>query len=161
MIDRLPAGHGRLSIALTVLAFAATVLAQTPTQPGTAAAAASPAALDYNRQVRPILSENCFVCHGPDKNNRKAKLRLDIRDEALGRQAIVPGKPEESELVKRIDATDDGMMPPLKSHKKLAPADKETLKQWIAGGANYAAALGIHQTRPAGSPPHQGFDMGQ
>src|ERR1051326_7658810 len=65
-------------------------------------AAPQPPRLQFNRDIRPILSENCFVCHGPDKNNRKAKLRLDVRDVALEKKAIVPGKPEESELVKRI-----------------------------------------------------------
>src|SRR6266545_3337348 len=56
----------------------------------------------FNRDVRPILSDNCFYCHGPDPNKRKGKLRLDVRAEALAKQAIVPGKPDESELVRRI-----------------------------------------------------------
>ncbi|MBV9125914.1 MAG: PSD1 domain-containing protein [Planctomycetes bacterium] len=99
--------------------------------------AAAPA-MDFNKQIRPILSENCFVCHGPDKNNRKAQLRLDIREEAIQHGAIVPGKPNDSELVQRIFAHDDNVMPPVKSHKQLTTAEKETLKQWIASGANYA-----------------------
>src|SRR5438445_9745148 len=71
---------------------------------GTGAAKKAAAGIDFNRQIRPILSENCFVCHGPDDSQRKAKLRLDTRDGALaalkgGRHAIVPGKPGESELV--------------------------------------------------------------
>ena len=67
----------------------------------------------FNRDVRPILSDNCFVCHGPDKNQRKADLRLDLRDAAVKHEAIVPGKPDESELVARILSDDpDEMMPP-------------------------------------------------
>ena len=61
-----------------------------------------PARVEFNRDVRPILSDNCFLCHGPDKNHRKADLRLDLRDEALEAEAIVPGKPDESALVARI-----------------------------------------------------------
>src|SRR2546422_42583 len=63
---------------------------------------AAPKEIQFNRDIRPILSENCFACHGPDKNQRKAKLRLDVRDVALEKGAIVPGKLSESELVRRI-----------------------------------------------------------
>ena len=77
-----------------------------------AAACLSPASgaekgrkLEFNRDIRPILSESCFVCHGPDKNNRKAKLRLDVREIALEKKAIQPGKPEESEMIRRIFET--------------------------------------------------------
>src|SRR5467141_5103622 len=62
--------------------------------------------IQFNREVRPILSENCFACHGHDKNQRKAKLRLDVRDVALEKEAIVPGKPEASKLVEHIFSTD-------------------------------------------------------
>jgi len=103
-----------------------------------ARAASSTNHLQFNRDIRPILSENCFVCHGPDKNNRKAKLRLDVREVALEKKAIVPGKPEESELVSRIyNTNEDDMMPPLKSNKKLKPAQQNLLKQWIVEGAEY------------------------
>src|SRR5256712_2866779 len=89
----------------------------------------------YNRDIRPILAENCFACHGPDSAARKANLRLDIRDEAVKASAIVPGKANESLLVERIFATEaDKRMPPAKSHKKLDAKQKETLKQWIAAG---------------------------
>ncbi len=100
--------------------------------------AAGRARIEYNRDIRPILSDNCFLCHGPDKNTRKAKLRLDIRDEALAREAFRPGKPDESELVKRILTTDeDDVMPPPNSHKHLNDAQKETLRRWISEGAEY------------------------
>src|SRR5678815_501188 len=70
-------------------------------------AAGAETSLSYNRDVRPILSDKCFYCHGPDKNHRKAKMRLDIREEALAKEAFVPGKPDESELVKRIFTTQE------------------------------------------------------
>ena len=95
-------------------------------------------ALQFNRDIRPILSENCFACHGHDKNQRKAKLRLDVRDVAIEKEAIVPGKPEQSKLVEHIFATDpDEIMPPPKSRKSLTAAQKEVLKQWIKEGAQY------------------------
>ncbi|HEV7401875.1 MAG TPA: c-type cytochrome domain-containing protein, partial [Chthoniobacteraceae bacterium] len=106
-----------------------------------AASAAEP--LRYNRDIRPILSDNCFACHGPDKAKQKAGLRLDIRDEAMkpaesGEIAIVPGKVEESALVERILSTDkDEIMPPPKSHKVLTAAQKELIKRWVAEGAKY------------------------
>lgn len=107
----------------------------------TATVGAAPAKadkLEYNRDIRPILSESCFPCHGPDKNQRKAKLRLDIRAAALEKKAFVPGKPNDSELVRRIfTSKQDDLMPPPDSHKELAPAQKELLKRWIAEGAEY------------------------
>ncbi|MBM3359632.1 MAG: DUF1549 domain-containing protein, partial [Betaproteobacteria bacterium] len=99
--------------------------------------AATPVKPDFNRDVRPILSENCFYCHGQDPYHRKADLRLDDRETALKLKAIVPGKPGESELVRRIFATDDDLMPPEKSHRTLTSAQKETLKRWVASGAEY------------------------
>ncbi len=96
-------------------------------------------AISYNRDIRPILSDNCFYCHGPDANKRKGKLRLDVREDAL-KKAIVEGKPDESELVKRIFQADpDELMPPPDSAKKLTPAQKDLLKRWIAQGAKYEA----------------------
>jgi hypothetical protein len=92
----------------------------------------------FNRDIRPILAENCFACHGPDKNQRKAKLRLDLRDVAIEREAIVPGKPEQSKLIEHILSTDpDEVMPPPKTHKTLSPEQKEKLRAWIAAGAEY------------------------
>jgi hypothetical protein len=101
------------------------------------------APLSYNRDIRPILSDNCFQCHGPDENKRKSGLRLDVREEALkpgdsGDVAITPGKPEASTLVKHVESIDRGeLMPPPKSNKKLTAAQKELLKQWIREGAPF------------------------
>jgi hypothetical protein len=103
---------------------------------------AAPASLQYNRDVRPILSENCFACHGPDSAARKARLRLDRFEDATARSAeggaaIVPGNPDRSGAIQRIFDPGDDLMPPEKSHKVLAPAQKELLKRWVAEGANY------------------------
>ena len=82
--------------------------------------------LEYNRDIRPILAENCFACHGPDSAARKADLRLDQREAAVEAGAIVPGNPEESELIARIHSDDaDELMPPPKSHKTLTAAQKD------------------------------------
>lgn len=97
-----------------------------------------PAKIEFNRDVRPILSDNCFYCHGPDKNHRKAKMRLDVREEALAKEAFVPGKANESELIKRLLTTDEEeLMPPPDTHKKLSARNKEVLKRWIEQGAEY------------------------
>src|ERR1051326_6045008 len=105
---------------------------------GCFAAAPGPDAILYNRDIRPILTANCFACHGPDKNQRKAKLRLDVRDVALERGAIVPGKPAESKLVDHIFSKDaDDIMPPPATGKSLNADQKESLKKWIAAGAQY------------------------
>src|SRR3954465_11758226 len=88
--------------------------------------------LTFNRDIRPILSENCFQCHGPDKNRREADLRLDVREVAIEAEAIVPGKPGESEMIRGIFETDeDERMPPLKSNRTLTAAQKQTLKRWV------------------------------
>ncbi|MBY0528227.1 MAG: DUF1553 domain-containing protein [Gemmataceae bacterium] len=92
----------------------------------------------FNRDIRPILVENCFACHGPDSAARKADLRLDRREEAVKAEVIVPGKPEKSPLIERIFATKPNqMMPPPKSHKTLTAAQKDLLKRWVAAGAEY------------------------
>jgi hypothetical protein len=103
----------------------------------------APARPGFNRDIRPILSDACFHCHGPDQNTREAGLRLDVRDDATsatesGAVAIVPGHPEKSEVVRRILSTDeDDRMPPDRSHKSLTPRQKEVLSHWIAQGAEY------------------------
>src|SRR5467141_3530384 len=114
------------------------------------------APVDFNREVRPILTENCYKCHGPDDGARKAKLRFDIRAEALkpaksGEVPIVPGSPEKSQLVARITASDpDDRMPPIKSGKTLSPMQIDLLKRWVAEGAPYATHWSyVKPTRPA------------
>jgi Protein of unknown function (DUF1553)/Protein of unknown function (DUF1549)/Planctomycete cytochrome C/Concanavalin A-like lectin/glucanases superfamily len=94
--------------------------------------------VDFNWQVRPILSENCFRCHGPDANSRRAGLRLD-RKEAAYAQAITPGKPDQSELVHRITSQDPSyrMPPPTASAKPLTAGEIATLTEWIRQGAEY------------------------
>ncbi|MFM7398394.1 MAG: PSD1 and planctomycete cytochrome C domain-containing protein [Verrucomicrobiota bacterium] len=119
-------------------------------------AAPLPDKVDFNRDVRPILSENCFYCHGPDASHRKAKLRLDLRDAALAKEAFIPGKPEESELSKRLDAEDpEERMPPADSHKKLDDRQKAVLRKWIAQGAEYRQHWSyeppVKPSAPAGS----------
>ncbi|WLD14343.1 DUF1553 domain-containing protein [Planctellipticum variicoloris] len=109
--------------------------------PATAADPESP--LDFNRDVRPILSNHCWNCHGPDEATREAGLRLDLRASALeksaeGQPAIVPGDIKASALVARIEARDDGQMPPASFEKPLTPAQQAILKRWIAEGAPYA-----------------------
>lgn len=94
--------------------------------------------VDYTRDVRPILAEHCFSCHGRDKKARKGRLRLDQRDAAIKKEAIVPGDVEESELVYRIFTDDpDEIMPPPKHKKKLTLKQKELLKKWVQEGAPY------------------------
>ena len=94
--------------------------------------------VDFNRDVRPILAGKCYACHGPDKETRKAKLRLDDRASALRKEAFVPGKPDESELVYRIFTKDsDEVMPPPESKDSLTVEQKEILQQWIKEGAEY------------------------
>jgi hypothetical protein len=101
------------------------------------------AAVDFNRDVRPILSENCFYCHGQDPNHRKGNLRLDQRESVLqpaesGETAIVPGKPELSALISRIFSDEkDVHMPPPHSNRKLTTTQTNTLQQWILEGAEY------------------------
>jgi mono/diheme cytochrome c family protein len=105
-----------------------------------AAEAAAP--IDFNRQIRPILSDNCFQCHGPDEGSREANLRFDLREAALqpaksGGVAIVPGDPARSELILRVTDEHEAM-PPAETGKKLKPAEVALLRQWIAEGAPYA-----------------------
>jgi hypothetical protein len=101
---------------------------------------AAPQTIEFNRDIRPILSDTCFHCHGPDKARRKADLRLDLEDSAKARLedhfAIVPGQPDKSELVHRITTTDpDDRMPPADSGRQLTAPQVELLQRWIEQGA--------------------------
>src|SRR5439155_11430091 len=116
-------------------------------------------AIDFARQIRPILSDNCFACHGPDDSQRKAKLRLDTKDGITkelrsGGFAVVPGKPQDSELFQRITSHDpDERMPPAKTNKKITPQQAELIKQWIAEGAKWSEHWAfVTPTRPALPP---------
>ncbi len=107
-----------------------------------AADAPVPAKIAYNRDVRPILADTCFKCHGFDKNKRKADLRLDVREAALAKIddifPIVPGKPDASEVWKRITTKDeDDVMPPKDEHRQLSARDREIIRKWIEQGAEY------------------------
>ena len=102
------------------------------------------AAVDFNRDIRPILSDTCFICHGPDETRRKAKLRLDLKEGALatlkdGQYVIKPGDPSRSEVYRRITAkSPDDLMPPPDSHLALTPAQIELFRRWIEQGAEWA-----------------------
>src|SRR5690348_11722298 len=104
---------------------------------GAASAAGPERKVDYNRDVRPILSENCFACHGPDARQRKARLRLDTQKGQLaevrnGNYAVAPGKPDESELIVRVTEDDPlRRMPPLKTGKHLTAEQIDVLKRWV------------------------------
>jgi hypothetical protein len=117
----------RLRFALVLVLLSLPVLAQ----------ADEPGRVDFNRDVRPILSNTCFKCHGP--GTQKAGVRLDSRDAALKSEAILPGKAEASAIIERILADDESeVMPPPDSGKRLSPSQVQTLKTWINQGANYA-----------------------
>src|SRR4051812_45039724 len=111
----------------------------------TLAAARKPAKdqIDFNRDIRPIFSENCYACHGPDKNKRKAGLRFDVKEEAFkkldsGDYAIVPGKLTQSKMIQLITTTDeDDRMPPTKAGKRLTRAQIDLLKRWVQQGAHW------------------------
>jgi hypothetical protein len=116
------------------------------------------AEVDFNRDIRPILSENCFACHGPDKDKRKSGLRLDTKDGAYGagksgKVAVVPGDVAKSEMIVRVTATDDeDIMPPPEQHKKVTPEQLALLKQWIAGGAFYDKHWALKKVQAPGVP---------
>ena len=104
---------------------------------------AQEAQVEFNRDIRPLLSNKCFACHGPDANKRESGLRLDMRDSAIstldsGLAAIVPGNPDQSELWKRINSDDEfTRMPPAEHHEPLKNQEKQLLRTWIQEGAKY------------------------
>ena len=126
-----------------------------------ALAAPAQAGPDFTTEVRPILSQHCFKCHGPDEPTRKGGLRLDVRDSAVqaaksGAVALVPGQPQSSELVKRIHSKDpDEVMPPPSTRQTLTAAEKKTLEAWISAGAEYVPHWAF-QPPKAVTPPDAG-----
>ncbi len=125
-----------------------------------------PAKIDFNRDIRPVLSENCFACHGPDAKQVKGGLRLDQRDSTIkpaksGKIAIVPKQPSKSELVRRITTKDtDDLMPPPESHKKLGSREVALLQKWIEQGAEYQAHWAyVPPVKPAVPASQNGVDF--
>src|SRR4051812_33142055 len=113
--------------------------------------------VDYNRDIRPILSENCFSCHGFDEKARKGKLRLDVAESAYaeheGVVRIKPGDPATSEVWLRINSPhEDEVMPPPEAHAKLTDAQKQKIKIWIEQGAKYAPHWSFVAPRKAPIP---------
>lgn len=123
--------------------------------------------IEFNRDVRPVLADKCFACHGPDKNKRQADLRLDteagLHGTADGPGPVVPGKPLDSELLRRIKATDpEQVMPPPDSGKQITPAELAILERWIAGGAKWEghwAFQPLKRTAPPQVTPPPNFPL--
>lgn len=121
-------------------------------------------AADFNRDVRPILSRHCFKCHGPDETTRQGGVRLDVRETALqaaesGARIVVPGRPDVSELMRRIESDDpEVVMPPPSTHMELTPAQTGILKSWIAAGAPYSPHWAFVVPRAAPLPPVKRID---
>lgn len=132
-------------------------------QEKTAAPAAIPDVVEFNRDVRPILSDNCFSCHGPDKNKREAELRLDTEGGLHGQNgvkgAVVSGQPDASPLIQRIVATDpEQVMPPPSSGKTLSARDKDVLRKWITQGARFQGHWSFLPLNAAAVPPATATD---
>lgn len=108
--------------------------------------------VSFNHQIRPLLSDRCYTCHGPDERTRKGGLRLDDRESAIKSGAIVPGKPVESELITRLHATDKSLMPPAKLNLPLTEAEKQTLELWIAQGAPFEGHWSFQKVRKIDPP---------
>ncbi len=114
----------------------------------------APAKVQFNRDIRPILSDKCFQCHGPDAKKRQADLRLDVRDVAVATGAITPDRPQESSLLKRVVSVDeDERMPPSAANlERLSDAEVETLRLWIEQGAEYENHWSFISLRPVDVP---------
>ena len=153
----------RVGIAVAVVATAVALVALAWRRPVSMAVAGVPDVVDFNFHVKPLLSDRCFKCHGPDDRVRKAGLRLDIRDAAFGelpsgRRAVVAGDTRRSELVRRILSTDPKvMMPAPDSHLALSDVERAIAGALDRAGRRVEAALGLHpagQTRGAADPRH-------
>ncbi|SPE41309.1 conserved hypothetical protein [Candidatus Sulfopaludibacter sp. SbA3] len=119
--------------------------------------ACASAEVRFNRDIRPIMANTCFRCHGPDKSSRMAVMRLDLRDEALkplrdGAVPIVPGDPAKSAIVQRIFAEGARVMPPPSIHKDLTGAQRDTIRQWVAEGAKYEGHWAYQPVQRAAAP---------
>ena len=119
--------------------------------------ASASAEVQFNRDIRPIMANTCFRCHGPDKSSRMAGMRLDLRDEALkplrdGAVPIVPGDPDKSAIIQRIFAGGARVMPPAAVHKELTAAQKNTIRQWVAEGAKYEGHWAYQPVQRAAPP---------
>jgi hypothetical protein len=141
------------SVALAVAAVTALIGAS-----GSAPRTAGASRIDFTRQIRPLLSDRCFRCHGPDASKRKAKLRLDVREGAFrkmnaGWAIVKPGDPAKSELVRRITTDDiEDMMPPPESNLSLTDGEKALLTRWIAEGADYRPHWSLAPVSAAAPP---------
>ena len=153
-----PSPFIRTSVVRTIVAGLLAILPITlSAQEASHSTVALPDVVEFNRDIRPILSDNCFFCHGPDKNKREADLRLDTIEGLHGSDgkpgALVPGKPDDSELFQRIVSLDeDQKMPPTESGKSLSERDILMLKKWIEQGGQFEghwAFLPIRHEEPA------------
>jgi len=148
----------RLRIALVFLFFASTSSVRGDADSNASPGGGKPHSVNFAREIRPILSDNCFTCHGPDDQKRKASLRLDTREGAFGKLkggslAIVPGKPDESELIFRIESDDpDLRMPPQKSGKQLTAGQIAVLRRWIEQGATSSTHWAFEPPRKPALP---------
>ncbi len=113
----------------------------------------------FNQHIRPILSEYCSACHGPDAASRKADLRLDVRESAIDSGVITPGNAEDSELVARINSDDaEFIMPPPSSRKKLTAKQKELIASWIDAGAEFEKHWAFVKPRRTDLPMPDGVE---
>ena len=148
----------RLRLALVFLIFGAVHSARADGDPPSTKAQANPRPVNFAHDVRPILSDNCFACHGPDDKARKAALRLDTKEGAFaklkdGGLTIVPGKPDESELVVRIESDDPDLhMPPKKSGKQLTPDQVAILRRWVEQGGTWSTHWAFEAPRKPALP---------
>jgi hypothetical protein len=131
----------------------------------TGLAGAADKTVQFNRDIRPLLADNCLACHGPDNNRRKAGLRLDTKDGLFEKTpkrepAVVPGSLEKSELWRRVTTTDpDDVMPPPDSHKALKPEQKEKLKRWILAGAPWQGHWAFIKPERTAAPGQSGSSV--
>jgi|GEM_PF-2420944 len=114
--------------------------------------------VEFNRDIRPIFSDTCFQCHGPDKNTRKAKLRLHL--EESGKDVVVPGKVEQRKLIRRLTTTKEHeRMPPLKSGRKLTRQRIDLVKRGVAEGAKWPKHWAFEPSRAVLPPVVRRFEV--